>query len=160
MAAAGLANTTRRLRMALRWLLPLLAGCAAHVRGFVVPTDSGTAITTLAGEEYTLVLSGQSAPLAHLDGHLTQVDGQRIGRSVRVAQWRVIEGLHGLPVWVGAVQRFGAQVGVQDLASQHVIWVDEAAARALAPHLGDVVLVEGWVDGPQRVRVAYWRPLH
>jgi hypothetical protein len=146
------------------WLLLLAsgasAGCAAHLRGFVGPSDVGTELSTIEGDHYRLVLSKDSAPLAHLDGHLAEVDGIRTGRRVRVSDWTVLEGLHGMTVWVGTVQWVGGAIGVADRNSGALYRVDSAAAGLLQEHLGEVVLLEGWVDGPHEVRVQWWRPLH
>jgi len=105
------------------------------------------------------VTSPGSEPLAALDGHEITVEGQRVFGALRVSDWQVVGGLHGMPVWVGQVQRMGAQIGVNDRNSGAFYWVDDAAAQTLDDHIGEVVLLEGYVDGPHRVRVMFWRPL-
>jgi hypothetical protein len=141
-------------------VLCALSGCAAHLRGFVAPSDGGTTLTTMEGDAYSLVLSRESEPLAYLDGHMAEVDGARVGRRVQVTDWKVVDGLHGMTVWVGPVVRVGGSVGIDDRNSGGLYRVDVEAAAKLQDHLGEMVLLEGWVDGPHEVRVAWWRPLH
>lgn len=94
-----------------------------------------------------------------LDGHLVVIDGRKAVGRIRVGTWRALEGPNGYPVWAGPVQRLGVQIGIQDLASGVLVWVDDAAASAMAEHTGQVVAAEGWIDGPQRVQVVSWLPL-
>lgn len=140
-------------------LLSASAGCAFHATGLARPTPGGPTLEVIDGTTWRLVVGPDAAPLAALDGHTVTIDGQRVFGTVRVSDWRVDEGLHGMPVWVGPVQRMGAQIGVDDRNSGAFYWVDDAATRTLAAHVGEVVLLEGYVDGPHRVKVLYWRPL-
>ncbi|MFT4622457.1 MAG: hypothetical protein ACI8PZ_001113 [Myxococcota bacterium] len=107
----------------------------------------------VTGERWQLVLLGPAEPLTALAGHVVEVTGQRVFRTVRVGGWRVREGQHGMPAWVGPVQRMGAQVGIDDRNTGQFFWLDAAAAAELGAHIGEMVLVEGYVDGPHRVRM-------
>jgi len=139
--------------------LAFAPGCAIKVAGLARPTPGGPTVETREGTTYRLVTTPDSAPLAQLDGHEVVVDGQRAFGAVRVTDWQVVSGLHGMPVWVGPVKVMGAQIGVADRNSGAFYWVDDGAARTLREHIGETVLLEGYVDGPHRVRVMYWRPL-
>jgi len=134
-------------------------GCAVKVSGLARPTPAGPTVETREGEVYRLVTSPDSVALAALDGHEVVVEGQRAFGAVRVTDWQVVGGLHGMPVWVGEVRGMGAQIGVDDRNSGAFYWVDDHAAQTLDDHVGEVVLLEGYVDGPHRIRVMYWRPL-
>jgi len=155
-------NGAQRVRTLL--VVVTLAGlggsCAFHATGLALPSPAGPTLNTFDGTTYRLLVGPESAALGHLDGHTVTIDGQRAFGAVRVADWSVDEGLHGMPVWVGPVKIMGAQVGLDDRNSGAFYWVDDQAARTLQAHAGEVVLVEGYVDGPHRVRVLYWRPLH
>lgn len=127
--------------------------------GLVRPHGEGTRLLTQEGEEYRLVLLGDARPIAALDGHLVEVDGSRFGRRIRVTDWSVLEGKHGLPTWVGVLRRHGEQIGLHDRNSDAFYLVDRASEGVLAPWLGNVVLLEGYVVGAHLVRVVYYRPL-
>jgi hypothetical protein len=131
-------------------------GCAFHATGLVESARSGVRLTEVTGERWRLVLLGSAESVAALEGLVVEVDGQRLFRAVRVGDWRVREGAHGLPVWVGPIQQMGSQIGIQDRNSGQFFWLDEQAARVLAPSVGQLALVEGWVDGPHRVRVTHY----
>ena len=136
-----------------------VAGCSFHASGLARPDGAGVSLEQMDGHIVRLVTGPESFPLRALDGHSITIDGQRIGRTVRVGAWTVDDGLHGMPVWVGPVRLMGAQIGIEDHNSQAFYWVDDDAARTLAPHADKVVLLEGYIDGPHRIHVLYWRSL-
>jgi hypothetical protein len=137
----------------------LLTGCPFHETGLVRPTDEGTVLETPTGDQFRVVTAGQAAPLAALDGHTTEVWGTRISRRVHVTDWKVLEGLHGLPAWVGELDQRGIMIGVQDRNSGAYYLVDPDSAETLKPYVGKTVLLEGYVEGAHRVRVLYFRVL-
>lgn len=117
-------------------------------------------MNTLDGERYRLALDTADArPLAFLDGHTTEIDGTRVFRVVHVTDWKVPEGLHGMPVWVGALQQEGRRIGLYDRNSRAFYVLDDAATSTLQGDVGKVALVEGYVEGPHRVHVVYYRLL-
>ncbi|MCO4743430.1 MAG: hypothetical protein KC912_01490 [Proteobacteria bacterium] len=144
-----------------RLLLPLLllSGCAVRHTGFVYGTGEFAELRTLDGRGYPLKLPAQAKPLGYLDGHTTEVEGFRIFRTIHVKDWRVHDGLHGLPTWVGPLIAYGAELGIQDRNSGVFYYVDARAARDLEAYIGDIVLLEGWVQDARRVTVAYFRVL-
>ena len=143
------------------WLwIPLLAGCSAHYTGLVHPTDRGMELETMDGKHLRLVLpSADARPIAALDGHSLTVDGTQVFRRVYVGDWSVPEGLHGLPTWVGVLEERGAQLGMLDRNSDAYYTIDLDAYARLRPHVGEWVLLEGYVEDARRVRVVYYRVL-
>jgi hypothetical protein len=137
----------------------LAAGCAAHVLGVVEQKPTGLTLTTPVGKEIRVVLLDEARPLRFLDGHLVEVWGVRVGKTVKVNDWKVQEGLHGLSVWVGPLEERGVQLGMHDRNSGAYYLFDEEAARDLARYAGKMVLVEGYVVGAHEVRVVYYRVL-
>lgn len=117
--------------------------------------DGRTRLATPEGA-VRLVLTGEATDLAGLDGHLVEVDGERTPAGLRVGRFRVLEGPHALAVWYGPVQAYGVQIGILDEGSGVLVFVDEEAAEGIAEHLGDRVAAEGYVEGPQRIRVQHW----
>ncbi len=148
------------------WFAPIVAlllaqaGCAAQTMGIVHPAaPRGVVLDTPQGERYRLGLPRDAHPMRWLDGHLVEVEGTRIFKHLRVEGWSVLEGRHGLPVWVGPIEVRGSQVGMQDRNSGSFVFLDERAVPVLSPHAGRVVLVEGYVEGAHRIRVVYFRIL-
>ena len=140
-------------------LSQVLGGCAVSLQGLVSEDGPGTRLQTVDGQVYRLVTVGEAAPVARLQDHFVRIQGTRVFRTVTVTDWSVPEGLHGMTAWVGELQGLGAQVGVQDRNSKSFYYLDPDAARTLGGHVGDVVLVEGYVYGPMRVEVVYYRVL-
>jgi len=139
----------------------LLTGCAVKLTGVVSPLDEigGTGLTTPEGQHYRLKLGPDSAPLAWLDGHECEIEGAGVGTGLRVTDWKIIGGLHGLQVWVGPLDVRGLQIGLSDRNTGSYFLLDEASWNVLEPFVGETVLVEGWVEGAHRLRVVYYRVL-
>jgi hypothetical protein len=138
-----------------------LGGCAIQATGVVAPLadGSGTGFLTSEGERLRLRLGPDAAPLAYLDGHEVALEGSRIGTGVRVSDWKVVGGLHGLQVWVGPLDVVGLQIGIADRNTGSYFYLDEASWDVLSPFDGATLLVEGWVEGAHRLRVVYYRVL-
>lgn len=139
------------------WLLA--ASCAVHRHGIVEPTRWGARLVTADGEVHRLVLLGDAAPVGRLDGHFVSVHGTRALGRLRVTDWAVVDGVHGMSAWSGRLAAMGSQLGIEDRRTKGFYWLDDRAARALRAHAGEVVLVEGYVDGPHRVKVLHYRLL-
>jgi hypothetical protein len=147
------------VRVPLIVVLGVLQACAIHVRGAVEQGDIGPLLTEPEGRVRRLVLDADSAPLAYLTGEGVELDGvARFGR-LRVTDWRVTDGTHGLQVFVGPLERRGVEVALLDRNSGSTVLVDKGAADELASLHGLPVLIEGYVEGAQRVRVVYYRIL-
>lgn len=136
-----------------------LTGCAVTMTGLVVERGAGVALQEPDGHELRLVVTGESLPMRNLEGHLARVEGRRAFGTLTVTDWQVLEGLHGLQAWVGELRWHGAQLGVLDRNSGGFYLLDESANEALAPLVDGVVLVEGYVVGPNRVKVVAYRDL-
>jgi hypothetical protein len=140
-------------------LTVILAGCATHVRGLVEPRPMGSRLTTVDGRVYKLILTGTAAPIQKLDGHIIDAWGVRVFNAIRVGRWTVGDGLHGMTTWVGTLVQMGDQLGIEDMNSGSFYWLDDQAAAVLRSSHGEVALVEGYIDGPHRVKVMYYRLL-
>ena len=137
----------------------MLDGCAAHRVGLVDTSGPSVALKSPDGSRERLLLTGEATALRYLGDHLVEIDGRKgLGR-IEISSFRVIEGPHGLPVWVGPVQVLGLKVSIADEASGMLVFVDSDAARAMSKLPGRWVAAEGYVDGPQQVVVLHWREL-
>ena len=137
----------------------LASGCAYHATGLVHPANVGAVFTEWDGDEHALVLSGDAVWLAALDGHTAEIWGQKAAKHVVVTAFRVHDGLHGLPTWVGLLTTRGVQLGIEDHNTGAWFAIQEDANAQLFPFVGEPVLIEGYQEPDERVRVMYWRPL-
>jgi hypothetical protein len=148
-----------------RWLAVYaffaLGGCAVQVHGLVEPVAAGAGLLLPDGTRLRLIsIEADGVDLAALDGYLATFEGQRVFRTLRVSDWSVHEGTHGLTAWVGELRWMGTRMGIQDRNSGSFYILNQAAAEVLHDLEGEVVLVEGYVDGPNEVHVLYWLSLH
>ena len=143
----SLRSVPRSLGSALAGAGLILAGCATHAIGIVAPADDGVHLSTVHGEDYRLVLDDEARPLGYLDGHTAEVEGAASFGRLRVQEWSVLEGLHGLPVWVGVLQWRQGDLGLQDRNTGAFYYIDPDNQEVLEPFVGTPVLLEGYVEG-------------
>lgn len=122
-------------------------------------TPTGARIVSSTGERMRLVHGPDDAALDALDGYRVVLEGNRLFGALRVTTWEVPEGLHGMAVWIGRLERRGMQLGLLDHDSGAFYLLDEEAWRELDLAVGQLVLVEGYIDGPHRVRVLHHQVL-
>jgi hypothetical protein len=137
----------------------VLGGCAWKGEGLIEGRPLGPVLMTSTGQELRLVLGEQDRSLAELDGHLVMIEGRRALGALQVREWTLPEGVHGMAAWVGRLERRGAQLGLLDRNSGAYYVLDPDAWDALEGAVGAEVLVEGYVDGPHRVKVLWYRVL-
>ena len=148
----------------LRTLVVLLlmlsgAGCTRHIQGVVTvhPTQGVTLAHVYGGAtRITLEEEEEERLLSALGGHSVVVDGRGGAATVRVERWRVVEGPHALPVWIGILQLRGGSLGFFDRNSGIFYYLEKESAKPLYSHVGQWAVVEGFVDGPHTVRVMYY----
>jgi hypothetical protein len=143
-------------------LASFLSSCAIPVHGIGTITTSGlkTMITSIEGRERTLKLDGANASMHYLNGHEVEFDGIWRGSSIDIGSWRVNQGINGLPAWVGEVRVVQGHVVMYVFADGIYVAFDEESEEVLEPHLGHIVLVEGYMQNNVGLRVVYYRPLY
>ncbi len=139
-------------------VLVALQGCAWRGEGLIEAGGAHAALRTPTGARMVLVLREPDRPLATLHGYRVLLDGRRLGRKLWVRRWSVAEGVRGLGVWIGRLERKGYGVGLLDHNSGAFYTLGEGA-ESLTGAVGHWVVVEGYVDGPHRVRVLHHRVL-
>lgn len=138
----------------------LLLGCMAHQSGLVQRDGEQVSLLTEHGKQIRLRLPTEEVrPVARLEDHLVEVDGIRGPGGLRVTDFKVREGLHGLSAWVGVLEPLGVQVAIHDRTSGATYILVPDSAETLRPYLMKPVLLEGYVEGPHMVRVMYYRVL-
>jgi hypothetical protein len=138
----------------------LASGCAAHVKGLVRPlADGGTLLETTEGDAYHLNLAGDAKQLGYLDGHLVEVWGKGSRSKLNVEGYHILRGVTGMTVFTGPLVMRSGELTIQDRYAQGFILLDDSSLADLLPYLGKPVLVEGYVEGAQRVKVVKWRVL-
>ncbi|MCB9744502.1 MAG: hypothetical protein H6741_19695 [Alphaproteobacteria bacterium] len=134
-------------------LLLALAGCAAPLQGVVEAGGASTHLTDQDGRRYRLVLNEYSAPVSHLDRCTVELTGPRVGRVMGVHGWEVLAAADGSAPFVGRIDEHGSNVLLNDRASGSTFILDGALAEELRAYDGQLVMVIGFVVGPQTLRV-------
>jgi hypothetical protein len=140
-------------------LLVMLSGCTWKGEGLIERTGIGPTLVTPTGKRFKLVHGPEDAAIAGLDGYRVLIEGRRAFGALNVRDWQVPEGLTGMPVFIGVLERKGVQLGLTDQSSGAFVFFDQSSWEELAPFVGRPVAVEGWIDGPSRVRVLEFESL-
>lgn len=139
----------------------LTSGCIpAHKIGLMKTVNGQPQLVTMDGDKTKLKLQNESEALRILDGPSVEVWGKtNLSGHLVVNRFRVHEGNHGLAVWIGQLRRLGVQLGIDDANSGAFYLMGEGSWRHLEPFVGDRLLIEGFVDGPHRVKVLHFQVL-
>jgi hypothetical protein len=112
------------------------------------------------GQQYRLLAVGEElAPVNQLDGHIVDVWGQRAFRTIRVTSYKVPTGRHDMTAWVGRLRLHGSHMALDDINTEAMWLVHPDSDGWAREHLGRVVLLEGYVKGPQTIVVMFKQQL-
>lgn len=111
------------------------------------------------GERARLVVPPEQVPVRALSDVVVDLDALRFGRRLRVTDWWVTEGPHGLQAFTGLLVRDGAQVAIFDRATRIWYFLEIRDARSLGDLVGQEVLLEGYQQGPRTIHVVHYRAL-
>lgn len=137
-------------------VLALLSGCAWKGEGLVESTATGPYLRASTGQRWRLIATDEDRILGHLEGQIVTLEGRRVLKNLTVKSFRIPTGIHGMPVWFGTLERRGLQLGLQDRNNGGYYLLRPGFPDALLDAIGSQVLVEGYVDGPHRVRVMFY----
>lgn len=140
-------------------ILFLACALSAHRTGLVSNVDGVVRLTESTGRGLEIQARGSAAPLAKLDGCVVEVRGPRLGKRLYPTRWSVQDAGDGWPPFVGILHRFGGNWLIDDQTTGRQITLSPLSVAALASAEGKLVLVQGFVDGPEQVRVVGWRLL-
>lgn len=140
-------------------MILLLLGCAVTRVGLVEPADDRVWLRGLGGEVASLRLEGDAEPVRWLHGCIVEVRGPRLGRTVVVRDWRVLDAGDGSGNFVGVLRAWGGRLLIEDRNLGAVLVVDDALAGELRPWVDQPVLLFGYLSGPSTVTPVAWRLL-
>lgn len=135
------------------------SGCVWKGEGLVRSGPMGAHLDVSTGQSWRLVLGEEQRALAHMDGQIAVIEGRRMFKNLSVKKFTVPSGKHGMAVWFGKLERRGVQLGLQDRNNGGFYMLSPDVWDDMADYVGGDVLVEGYVDGPHRIRVMYHQPL-
>ncbi len=145
----------------MKWLLLVCfsAGCAVSVRGAVVPSGDNVVLRELTGDQTPLRLRGDARVLRFLDGELLELSGVQSWGRLRVVEWRLIEGVSGIPAYIGIVERYGQQLSLREYNSGAQVLLEPDVTQELLAFIGKPVMVEGYIDASNQLAVVHYQIL-
>ncbi|MBN1336946.1 MAG: hypothetical protein JXB39_13395 [Deltaproteobacteria bacterium] len=144
-------------------ILPLLvlAGCALHGPhvGILRQEDAAVVLDTPQGRTRRLLLDEDLRVVRSLAGCTVALDGPRFGPLLIVRSWSVTDAGDGSAPFVGRLSEAGLRLLLEDRNSGLPVFLAPDAPAELRQAVGRLVLVAGYVVGPQEVRVVHFRIL-
>ncbi|MCB9663546.1 MAG: hypothetical protein H6732_05520 [Alphaproteobacteria bacterium] len=145
-----------------------LACAALLTASCTLPVTASGLLAERGPETWIEAPSGKARPLSgaeverlrHLAGLVVDVEGTLRRGAIEVESWSILQGPLGFEAHVGLVDAGVSGVVLREVGTGKVLGLHGDPAEALWDEVGQWVLVEGIVDGPLRVRVMGWRPLH
>ena len=142
-------------------MLLLLLGCALSTRraGLLEVDDQHLRLHESSGQTLVLHPGADDPELHRLGGCSIEVEGARFIRRMTVRRWRVTDAGDGSQPFIGQLKRPGSQYLLEDWNTGTTLVLDGASVGALSEHVGETVLIVGFVSGTQQVSVVSWRSL-
>jgi len=143
-------------------LLALLtSGCAARTSAVgLLQIDEGAPVLLRDAEMDLKLRPGKrSEAIPYLGGCTVDVSGPQLGRTVWVRDWSVVTAYDGSEPFVGVVGRVNGMLALDDRNSGSVFLLEEDSAAPLVSYEGELVLVMGFVVGPQLLQIMGYRVL-
>jgi hypothetical protein len=141
------------------WIL--LTGCALKARHTgLLEVDGGHLRLHEPSGTTRILLPGSDDPeLVHLGGCGVEIEGATFLGRMTVRRWRVTDAGDGSQPFIGRLTRPGAMYMLEDWNTGSIIYLEPLSAGPLSGHVGEIVLIVGFVSGPQQVSVVSWRSL-
>ncbi len=125
--------------------------------GLVSQEEGQAWLQTASGARLRIAEAGEGLVLGGLTGCEVEVEGNQLGKRLRVQEWSVRSAPGGGQPFVGRLRLFGSNWLIDDRSTGRPVIVDLSAHPELARHQGEIVLVVGYVVGAQTVRPVHWQ---
>lgn len=139
-------------------LLAMATACVHPRRGLVRVESDVVVLETPDGSRHHIDPTGAGRLLAGLDGCEVEVEA-RGRRVLRVRDWEILAGPDGSQPYIGRLHTGGGSWLLDDRNTGGTLWLDLSDAVGLSAHAGELVVVSGYVEGPQRIHVVWWTAL-
>lgn len=129
-------------------------GCAfkEHDKGLLTVQERKVSLTNIDGQRFSVFAGRDQQYLANLSGCIVSLYGARLFQNIFVHDWMVHDAGSGSAPFLGPIQREGIQWVIQDHNTKSMIYL-ENISEFLIPEGNRVVIVGGYIVGPQRLRV-------
>lgn len=126
----------------------------------LVAIEGGEA-TLLRDDASDLMLRGgaRAAAVPYLGGCTVDVSGPQLGRRLWVRDWTVVTAYDGSAPYIGTLGRVNGVLALADENSGGVLLLEADSSEALASYEGELVMLVGFVVGPQLLQVMGYRVL-
>ena len=115
-------------------------------------------LTTLSGTQYHVHAGSDQRYIQQLPGCILKATGVSIFTHFYIDSWSVQDAGSGSAPFLGLLERQGIQWVIKDHNTKGLVILDDLE-ELIEPIQGQVILVGGYVIGPQRIKVVSARYL-
>ncbi len=139
----------------------LVAGCAGHQMrtGLVLEEHERILLVGPDGSVDRLNLTGESNALKHALGCRVELTGRKNFGRLSVQGWKIVDSGYGSEPFVGELHFTGSAWRIRDRNSGTWVELVPESMGTLVEFEGALVLVDGFVLGPNLVKVVSFRIL-
>ena len=139
----------------------LMTGCGTPGprSGLLLSENDRVLLVENTGRTSRLKLAGDAVALSQALGCRVEVSGSTFGRQFIVNRWKITDSGYGSEPFVGELLFTGSAWRIRDRNSQTLVELLVESMGTLRQHEGDLVLVDGFVLGPNLVKVVSFRIL-
>lgn len=146
------------MRTALLLLTLLASGCGYKVqaKGMIRPNAERVTLESMAGDKVPLKLArGNANLLQYLDGYMVEISGIYRRKELDVYGWSVLQGAHGLMVWMGEIVGSAGEYALRDPQNNVTMPLAGGDLDELERYRGQLVVVEGVENQSERAFEVY-----
>jgi len=123
-----------------------------HDKGLLTLQEKNLLLTNIDGEIYHVHAGKDKVYLKQLEGCIIYIEGSRLMKHVFVDEWIIQDAGSGSAPFVGPLKREGIQWTLFDHNTKSVLILEDVE-KFITPNEHDIVLIGGYVVGPQRLKV-------
>ena len=142
------------------WVYVTTISCITFVKekGLLTVQEKKVFLTTLSGAQYHVHAGSDQSYLKQLPGCIVRLSGVSILRHIYVDSWLIQDAGSGSAPFLGKLNREGVQWVIKDHNTKGLLILDNLEDK-IDPVPGQIILVGGYVVGPQRINVVTARYL-
>ena len=124
----------------------------AKEKGLLIVREDKIKLRNVEGKEYKLKAGTDQQYLRNLSGCIVSASGFSFFNEFYVDSWFIQDAGTGSAPYLGKLKRQGIQWTIHDHNTKGVIFLD-SISKHIRPSEGRIILVGGYVVGPNRIRV-------
>ena len=142
------------------WVYVTTISCITFVKekGLLTVQEKKILLTTLSGTQYHIHAGSDQKYIQQLPGCIVNASGLSVFSHFFIDAWSIQDAGSGSAPFLGRLERQGIQWVIKDHNTKGLIILDNLEEQ-IVPVKGRIILIGGYVVGPQKIKVVTARYL-